>query len=93
MSVYDTMAGLSAIDWFVVCLATTVSLIGMLLPRIGNFIGRAVLGEDPLLRKWQQARLARKARLLADRQAKRGDKAGRKGPKAAPTGSEPPTPS
>ena len=84
MPIYETLAALSPIDWFVVGLATTVSLIGMLLPRIGNFIGRAVLGEDPLLQKWQQARLARKARVLADRQAKRAAKSARKATVKAP---------
>ncbi|MBM4346118.1 MAG: hypothetical protein FJ100_22320 [Deltaproteobacteria bacterium] len=60
--------------------ATAVSLLGMLLPRIGNFIGRLVLGEDPLLQRWQLARAARRERLAQAKAARRarGKKADKK---------------
>jgi hypothetical protein len=40
MGVLHELLQLSAIDWFVVGLATFTCLVGALLPRFGNFIGR-----------------------------------------------------
>lgn len=74
MGVVHELLQLSAIDWFVVGLATFTCLVGALLPRFGNFIGRLMLGEDPLLARWQQARLQRRERgqqLKAARKAQK----------------------
>ncbi len=76
----QALTTLGPLDWFVAGFATAVSLLGMLLPRIGNFIGRLVLGEDPLVQRWQQARAARKQRIAEAKAARRarGKKADKK---------------
>lgn len=78
MGWYESVAGVGPLDLFVVGIATAVSLLGMLLPKIGNFIGRLVLGEDPLLQRWQQARSARRERIAALRQIKRATRGTKK---------------
>lgn len=75
MSVWDAIANLSALDWFVVALTVVVSLLGMLLPKLGNLLGRLFLGEDPLLERWKHARADRKAAAIARKQALRNEKA------------------
>jgi hypothetical protein len=77
MSVWDAIANLSALDWFVVALTVVVSLLGMLLPKLGNLLGRLFLGEDPLLERWTHARADRRAAALARKQAQRTEKAAR----------------
>lgn len=81
MGVVQELLQLSAIDWFVVGLATFTCLVGALLPRFGNFIGRLMLGEDPLLAKWQLARRQRRERGL---ELKAQRKAGKQARRAAP---------
>lgn len=75
---------LSRLDLFVAGLATFVSLAGLMLPRFGNFIGRLVLGEDPLLQRWQAARTARRAQLAAAKAAKKSARQGKKAGKEPP---------
>lgn len=77
-SIIDAFVGLSPIDWFVVALTVGVSLLGMLLPKIGNLLGKLFLGEDPLLERWKHARADRKSQAIARRQAQRAEKAARK---------------
>jgi hypothetical protein len=80
MSLSQEILSLRPLDWFVVGLTTAVTLLGMLLPKIGNLIGRLLLGEDPLLVRWKTAREARKAHRAhrkAARQAAKTAQAGR----------------
>ena len=78
MSLVDEILALQPIDWFVVGLTTAVSLLGMLLPKIGNLLGRLFLGEDPLLERWKHARAERKARIAAKKVARAERKAAAK---------------
>jgi hypothetical protein len=58
--VLHDLSQLTPIEWVVITLATAVTLLGSLLPKIGNQIGRVFLGEDPMLARWTQARLERR---------------------------------
>lgn len=80
MGVLRELLQLSAIDWFVVGLATFTCLVGALLPRFGNFIGRLMLGEDPLLAKWQLARVQRRERGLQLKAQRKADKLAKRAP-------------
>lgn len=70
---------MTGIEWAVVALATAVCVVGSLLPKAGNLLGRLFLGEDPLLARWKQARQERreraKAALLEKREARKTKKA------------------
>lgn len=78
MGVVQELLQLSAIDWFVVGLATFTCLVGALLPRIGNLLGRLMLGEDPLLTRWQAARKAKRERGLQMKLARKASKLARR---------------
>jgi len=78
VDVIGPLGAMTALDWFVATGAAAACLFGLLLPRIGNFIGRAVLGEDPLLQRWREARAARRALAIEQRLARRADKAARR---------------
>lgn len=77
MGVVQELLQLSPIDWFVVGLATFTCLVGALLPRIGNLLGRLMLGEDPLLARWQAARKIKRDRGLQLKLARKASKASR----------------
>ncbi len=62
---------MTGIEWAVVALATAVCVIGSLLPKLGNLLGRLFLGEDPLLARWKHARQERRERARAALQEKR----------------------
>jgi hypothetical protein len=80
------LRNLTALDWLVVAIATSVSLLGALLPRIGNLLGRLFLGEDPLVARWKILSAARrseaKVQRLARKEAKRQQKLQRAAGKA-----------
>lgn len=78
MGVVQELLQLSLIDWFVVGLATFTCLVGALLPRIGNLLGRLFLGEDPLLARWRQQRVERRTLALSQRQDRRDAKKAKK---------------
>lgn len=82
------LRNLTALDWTVVAIATAVSLLGALLPRIGNLLGRLFLGEDPLVARWKILSAARrseaKVQRLARKEAKRQQKLQRVAGKAQP---------
>ena len=78
MGVVHELLQLSAIDWFVVGLATFTCLVGALLPRIGNLLGRLMLGEDPLLVRWQAARKAKREKGLQLKLARKASKMARR---------------
>ncbi len=84
MGVVQELLQLSLIDWFVVGLATFTCLVGALLPRIGNLLGRLMLGEDPLLARWQAARKAKRERALHNKLARKASKSARQGPASPP---------
>ena len=69
---------LTPLEWTVVGLATACCLLGSLLPKIGNLLGRLFLGEYPLLARWQAARLVQRERAQAQRLARREAKKLRK---------------
>lgn len=69
---------LTPIEWTVVALATAICLLGSLLPKIGNLLGRLFLGEDPLLARWKAARLVQRERAQAQRLLRREAKKQRK---------------
>lgn len=77
MGVVQELLQLSPIDWFVVGLATFTCLVGALLPRLGNLLGRLMLGEDPLLARWQAARKAKREKGLQIKAARKASKASR----------------
>ncbi len=73
-------------ELFVVVVTMLLCLGGLMLQPFGNAIGRALLGEDPAVRRWRQAwalrqtarraqRLERKAVKKAAREAARAAKA------------------
>lgn len=62
-------------EWAMLVWTLAVCLLGMLLPWLGNQLGRLFLGEDPLLVRWRQARAAKKAARLAQRDARKARKA------------------
>ena len=61
---------MTGVEWAVFALATSVCLLGSLLPKLGNLLGRLFLGEDPLLARWKQARAERRLRVRAKVQHK-----------------------
>lgn len=61
---------MTGVEWAVFALATAVCLLGSLLPKLGNLLGRLFLGEDPLLARWKQARAERRERVRAKVQLK-----------------------
>ncbi len=76
------LLNMNAGEWFLVGLTTTMCVIGLLLPNMGNLIGRAFLGEDPVVARWRRMRLERRAiereRRMARKAAKREAKAARR---------------
>ncbi len=71
---FHDLSQLTPIEWAVVTLATAVTLLGSLLPKIGNLLGRVFLGEDPILARWTHARLERRRKhdaKVAARQERR----------------------
>ncbi len=62
---------LTSIEWAVVAVSTAICLLGSLLPKIGNLLGKLFLGEDPLLARWQAQRAVRKASALLERKARK----------------------
>ena len=65
------LSQLTPIEWTVVTVSTAVCLLGSLLPKIGNLLGKLFLGEDPLLARWQAQRAQRKADASAERKARK----------------------
>lgn len=70
-SVWQDLQQLTATDWAVVGIATSVSLLGALLPVLGNLLGRLVVGEDPLLARWKVLAATRRDRIRLQRQARK----------------------
>ena len=70
----ELFTNLTGIEWAVVLIATAVCLLGAVLP---------MLGEDPLLARWKQARKDRRTATIAARQAKREAKKSAKAARAA----------
>lgn len=62
---------LTSIEWAVVAVSTAICLLGSLLPKIGNLLGKLFLGEDPLLARWQAQRAVRKASAQQERKARK----------------------
>lgn len=87
-SLWHEFQQLTPLDWAVVAIATSVSLLGALLPHIGNLLGRLFLGEDPLLARWKVLSAARRERTraarLARKEAKKAAKALRSQAKLKP---------
>lgn len=87
-TVWQDLQQLTPLDWAVVAIATSVSLLGALLPVLGNLLGRLVVGEDPLLARWKQLAATRRARIKQARQdrkdAKKAAKASRNQRGSAP---------
>ncbi len=80
------LAEMTSAELFVVVVTMLLCLGGLMLQPFGNAIGRALLGEDPAVRRWRQAwtlrqaarraqRLERKAQKKATREAARAAKA------------------
>lgn len=73
---------MTADEWLLFAVATVLCVGGLLLPKVGNMLGRAFLGEDPAVRSWRgrwQARRQMRRQMRAERKAeKRRRKAARK---------------
>ncbi|MCO4764021.1 MAG: hypothetical protein KC502_21080 [Myxococcales bacterium] len=85
-------------ELFIVGLTMLLCVSGLLLPRFGNKIGRAMIGEDPEVTGWRKAwasrRVLRRDQRVARKDARRQRKAERKAAKLArkkgvPTTDEP----
>lgn len=92
-TVWQDLQQLTPLDWAVVGIATAVSLLGALLPLLGNLLGRLVVGEDPLLARWKLLAATRRARIRQARQdrkdAKKAAKASRSQRGSAPLSAPP----
>lgn len=69
---------MSRAEAFVVVLTMLLCVGGLLLPRLGNAIGRAMLGEDPAVRRWRDAWARRRAERRQERQARKAAKRARR---------------
>lgn len=74
----DAIREMTSTEWAVVAVAMAICLLGSLLPRIGNLLGRLFLGEDPLLARWRQQRVERRTLALSQRQDRRDAKKAKK---------------
>ncbi len=74
MQFTEFLSKVTPIEWAVVGIALGVCLLGSLLPHMGNLLGRLLLGEDPLLARWQVARQNRRQQALGQRQARKAAK-------------------
>lgn len=63
---------------FVVGLTMLLCVGGLLLPRFGNAIGRALLGEDPAVRRWRDAWARRRQTRRSERAARKAEKRARR---------------
>ena len=54
-------------ELFIVALAMVLCVVGLLLPRFGNQIGKAVMGEDPEVTGWRKVWAARRAQRRRER--------------------------
>ncbi len=70
-------------EWFLVGLTAVLCVIGLLLPRFGNQIGKAVMGEDPAVVSWRSAWAQRRAQRRSERSAKNAARRARKAAKKA----------
>ncbi len=74
-------------ELFIVGLTMVLCVVGLLLPRFGNQIGKAVMGEDPEVTGWRAAwatrRTQRRQERAARKSAARARKAARKAAKIA----------
>ena len=90
MDVWTQLSRMTADEWALFCVATVLCVGGLLLPKAGNLLGRAFLGEDPAVKTWRQKWAQRRAlrrQMRADRRAeKRRQKAERKARKLAAKG-------
>lgn len=65
-------------EWLMVAVATAICVGGLLLPKVGNLLGLAFLGEDPAVTRWRAAWAERRKHQRALRQARRNEKRARK---------------
>jgi hypothetical protein len=68
------LAAMTGPEAFVVGLTMALCVIGLMLPKFGNAIGRSVLGEDPVVRRWRDAWASRRDARRAERVARKADK-------------------
>jgi hypothetical protein len=73
--VLEVLHEMTGPEWALLGWTLAVCLLGMLLPWLGNQLGRLFLGEDPVLVRWRQARAAKKAARVAQREARKARKA------------------
>lgn len=80
-------------ELFIVAVTMVLCVIGLLLPRFGNQIGKAVMGEDPavtgLRKAWADRRALRRAQRKSRKAAAKARKAARKAAKLARTNATP----
>lgn len=70
------LAAMTPIEALVVVATMALCVGGLLLQPFGNWLGRALLGEDPAVKRWQQAWAQR-------RDARRGERSERRARKRA----------
>lgn len=74
-------------EWLLFAVATVLCVGGLLLPKAGNLLGQAFLGEDPAVKtwrtKWRERRDLGRAQRAERRAAKKLRKAERRAQKAA----------
>jgi hypothetical protein len=66
---------MTAAEWALFSVASLLCVSGLLLPRLGNRIGRAVVGESPEVEAWRRAQERRGAWLKFWRRPRRKPRA------------------
>ena len=83
MGLLNELSQMTADEWALFCVATVLCVGGLLLPKAGNMLGRAFLGEDPAVKSWRQKWQARRELRRSVRAARRAEKKRRKAERKA----------
>ena len=77
------LLNMTGVELFLVALTCVLCVIGLLLPKFGNQIGKAVLGEDPEVVTWRQAWATRRKLRRTQRAERRAARKERRQQKRA----------